>query len=90
MTKEKFSPQSFSKEKTEDNKSLILHNDDVNTFDFIIETLIEVCGHDQIQAEQCALIAHLKGSCDILSGSLSELTPPQKELLRRNINASIE
>ena len=90
MTKEKFSPQSFSKEKTEDIKSLILHNDDINTFDFIIETLIEVCGHDQIQAEQCALIAHLKGSCDILSGSLSELTPPQKELLRRNINASIE
>ncbi len=90
MTKEKFSPESFPKEETEDIKSLILHNDDVNTFDFIIENLVEICGHDEIQAEQCALIAHLKGSCDILSGSLTELLPPKKELLRRNISVSIE
>jgi ATP-dependent Clp protease adaptor protein ClpS. len=42
--------------------SLILYNDDINTFDHVIKSLVEVCGHDSVQAEQCAMIVHFKGS----------------------------
>lgn len=48
--------------------SLLLFNDDINTFDHVIKSLVEVCGHDPVQAEQCALIVHLKGSCEIRKG----------------------
>ena len=48
--------------------SLILYNDEINTFDHVIKSLVEICGHDSVQAEQCALIVHLKGSCEIKSG----------------------
>ncbi|MDO9257048.1 MAG: ATP-dependent Clp protease adaptor ClpS [Bacteroidales bacterium] len=65
---------------------LILFNDDVNSFDFVIESLVEVCDHDVAQAEQCALIAHFKGKCGIKSGTLSELTPMNNELNNRGIS----
>ncbi|MBN1253247.1 MAG: ATP-dependent Clp protease adaptor ClpS, partial [Bacteroidales bacterium] len=45
------------------NQSLILYNDDYHTFDFVIETLINICRHNDIQAEQCAYIVHYKGKC---------------------------
>jgi ATP-dependent Clp protease adaptor protein ClpS len=47
---------------------LILYNDDINTFDHVIKSLVEVCGHDPVQAEQCAMIVHFKGSCEIKRG----------------------
>ena len=50
--------------------TLVLYNDDVNTFDHVIKSLVEVCGHDSVQAEQCALIVHFKGSCEVKIGSL--------------------
>ncbi len=53
-------------------KRLILYNDEVNTFDFVIETLIEVCEHDALQAENCALITHFKGKCPVKNGSFNE------------------
>jgi len=65
---------------------LILFNDDVNSFDFVIESLVEVCDHDLAQAEQCALIAHFKGKCGIKTGTLSELTPMNNELNSRGIS----
>lgn len=65
---------------------LILYNDDVNSFDFIIESLVEVCDHDAVQAEQCALIAHFKGKCGIKFGTLTELTPMNNELNNRGIS----
>lgn len=65
---------------------LILFNDDVNSFDFVIESLVEVCDHDLVQAEQCAMIAHFKGKCGIKSGTLSELTPMNNELNNRGIS----
>jgi ATP-dependent Clp protease adaptor protein ClpS len=65
---------------------LILFNDDVNSFDFVIDSLIEVCDHDPEQAEQCATIAHFKGKCGIKSGTLSELTPMNNELNSRGIS----
>ena len=89
MTKEKHQLQSSTKESKENLYTLMLHNDEINTFDYIIETLIEVCNHTEIQAEQCAMITHLKGNCDIMSGTLEELLPPKTEILRRKINVSI-
>lgn len=65
---------------------LILFNDDLNTFDFVIESLVEVCDHDIVQAEQCALIAHFKGKCGIKSGTLIELTPMNNELNNRGLS----
>lgn len=65
---------------------LILFNDDVNSFDFIIESLVEVCDHDPLQAEQCAMIAHFKGKCGIKFGTLTELTPINNELNNRGIS----
>ena len=71
-------------------KSLILFNDDVNTFDWVIESLVHVCKHTWEQAEQCSLIVHYKGKCDVKSGSYEELEPMCIELLRRGLSAEIK
>ncbi|QKG80633.1 ATP-dependent Clp protease adaptor ClpS [Tenuifilum thalassicum] len=68
---------------------LILHNDDVNTFDFVIDTLVDVCNHNPHQAEQCTLITHFKGKCDIKHGSFDELESMMQELLRRGLSATL-
>lgn len=70
-------------------KSLLLYNDDFNTFDYVIETLVEICGHDYVQAEQCAYIVHYKGKCDVKHGAYEKLEPVCKELLRRGLTAEI-
>jgi ATP-dependent Clp protease adaptor protein ClpS len=69
---------------------LVVHNDDFNTFDFVIETLIEVCSHSPEQAEQCTLIIHHKGRCAVKSGEYSTLKPMCTEILNRGISATIE
>ena len=63
MTAKEIKPQNAAGEDTcsTDNKHLILHNDDVHTFDYVIQALMEVCDHDYIQASQCAIITHYKG-----------------------------
>ncbi len=71
-------------------RALILHNDDVNTFDFVIDTLIEVCEHDPEQAEQCTFIVHYKGKCDVKKGSFTKLRPVRQELVRRGLTATID
>jgi ATP-dependent Clp protease adaptor protein ClpS len=90
MTKEKLHPSDNTKELDENLKELILHNDDVNTFDYVIETLVDVCDHDPNQAEQCALIAHYKGKCGVKSGTFTELKPPYETLLDRKLTVSIK
>lgn len=70
--------------------SLVLYNDDVNTFDFVIQSLIEVCKHDPVQAEQCTILVHFKGKCEVKLGSYEKLEAPCKELLRRGLSAKIE
>lgn len=75
---------------TEDIHNLIVWNDDVNTFDWVIESLVEVCGHETIQAEQCALIIHHKGKCGVKKGSFDELRPQAEELINRSIQATID
>lgn len=69
---------------------LIVWNDDVNTFDWVIETLMTVCGHTQEQAEQCALLIHYKGKCDVKRGSYEKLEPMCTAITDRHINATIE
>ena len=69
---------------------LILYNDDVNTFDHVIDTLVEVCHHTFEQAEQCAIIVHFKGKCDVKSGSYSFLKPLCTALLDAGLSAEIE
>lgn len=69
---------------------LVLHNDDVNTFEFVMETLIDVCRHSSNQAEQCAMIAHYKGKCEVLSGELNKLKEIRSELIARGLTATIE
>ena len=70
--------------------SLVLYNDEHNTFDHVIDMLIAVCGHDAIQAEQCALLVHFKGKCTVLSGTYDELEPKCTKLLDADLTADIE
>lgn len=90
MTEEKQNPVFENEELLEANKSLILFNDDFNTFDFVINSLVDVCDHDDIQAEQCAFIVHYKGKCAVKSDSFSNLKPLFDELSRRDLTVSID
>ncbi len=90
MTLEKVKHLSENKTKSGNIKNLILFDDDVNTFDFVIETLIDLCEHDPIQAEQCAMLVHFKGRCTVKSGSYDELKHIYTEMLNRTLTASIK
>lgn len=70
--------------------NLIVWNDDVNTFDWVIESLVDICGHDSLQAEQCAMIVHFKGKCGVKRGSFSDLRPQAEALIDRGIQATID
>ena len=71
------------------NHEILLYNDDVNTFDHVIETLIRVCNHDELQAEQCAILVHYKGKCTVKTGSFDELKPQCTALLDAGLSAEI-
>ena len=77
------------KVKIED-KQIVLYNDDFNTFDFVIESLMKLCKHDSIQAEQCAFLVHYKGKCSVKKGEHKELKPICTALLERGLTAEIE
>ncbi len=68
---------------------VILFNDDVHTFDFVIDTLMEVCGHDLLQAEQCTLLVHYKGKAAVKHGSYDEMKAICTGLLDRGLSAEI-
>ncbi len=70
--------------------SLILYNDDVNTFEHVIKSLVEVCGHDEVQAEQCALIVHFKGKCDVKSGPVEVLNAMSRSLNKKGLNSKVD
>ncbi|CAG4991286.1 ATP-dependent Clp protease adapter protein ClpS [Dyadobacter sp. CECT 9275] len=72
-----------------DIKKLVIYNDDVNTFDWVIDTLIEVCNHSSEQAEQCTIIIHYKGKCSVKEGEFEELVPMRNEICKRGISAEI-
>lgn len=68
---------------------IVLFNDEVNTFDWVIHCLMEICEHSPEQAEQCAVITHYKGKCSVKSGSYAELEPRCSSLLERGLSAEI-
>lgn len=72
------------------NNEIILFNDDVNTFDHVIETLIRVCDHEALQAEQCAILVHYKGKCSVKTGVYEELIPQCSALLDAGLSAEIQ
>lgn len=74
----------------EDLRQLIVYNDEINTFDHVIRTLIDVCGHTADQAEQCTLLIHYKGKCSVKLGSYDELMPRCSAIHDRGISADIE
>ncbi len=74
----------------EEINDLIVYNDDVNTFDHVINTLIKVCKHNAMQAEQCTLLVHYKGKCAVKKGAFLELLPFREGIVEAGINAEIE
>ena len=73
-----------------ESSSLILYNDDINTFEHVIKSLVEVCGHDAVQAEQCALIVHFKGSCEVKLGVVEVLNAMSRSLNAKGLNSKVE
>lgn len=90
MVKEKTRQSEKEKAQNSKNRDLLVHNDDFNTFEFVIQTLIEVCHHEPEQAEQCTLIIHYRGKCVVRSGDYQTLEPMYREILNRGITATIE
>lgn len=71
------------------NNEIIVYNDDVNTFDHVIDTLIYACDHTPEQAEQCSIIVHYKGKCTVKTGSYKDLEPRCSMLLEAGLSAEI-
>ncbi len=90
MVKENVKLDPTSKELASDGYELILFNDNVNEFIFVIESLIEVCNIEPIQAEQITLIVHEKGKCGVISGTLYELKPMYEKLVNKGLTVTIE
>jgi len=90
MNQEKYLHENDTTDLLDEENSLILLNDDVNTFDYVIETLMKVCGHTLEQAETCAMITHYKGKCAVKSGSYEELKPYHTALLNHHLYAKIQ
>jgi ATP-dependent Clp protease adaptor protein ClpS len=74
---------------TTDVMDLVVFNDDVNTFDHVIDTLIRVCNHSKEQAEQCALLIHYKGKCAVKTGTFNFLKPMREAICEAGIDARI-
>jgi ATP-dependent Clp protease adaptor protein ClpS len=70
--------------------SLIVWNDEVNTFEWVIETLIDICNHLPEQAEQCAFLIHTKGKYAVKHGDYDDLKPMCDAITDRGIGATIE
>lgn len=88
-TKEKTSVDVLLDEEVSKNNEIVLYNDDVNTFDHVIDTLIYACDHTPEQAEQCSIIVHYKGKCTVKTGSYDDLEPRCTVLLDAGLSAEI-
>ncbi len=87
--KEKISEKVVLKEKVVKQNEIVLFNDDVNTFDHVIDTLVYACEHTPEQAEQCAIIVHYKGKCTVKTGPYDDLEPRCSLLLQAGLSAEI-
>ena len=87
--KEKISEKVSIKEEVVKQNEIVLFNDDVNTFDHVIDTLVDVCEHTPEQAEQCAILVHYKGKCTVKTGVYDDLEPRCSMLLKAGLSAEI-
>lgn len=88
-TKEKISEELLLEEEVIKQSEIVLFNDDVNTFDHVINTLIATCDHTPEQAEQCSLIVHYNGKCTVKTGEYDDLKPRCAKLLQAGLSAEI-
>ena len=88
-SKEKVSEEILIDSDSSHENEIILYNDDVNTFDHVIDTLMKVCDHSLEQAKQCSTIVHYKGKCSVKTGSYSDLKPRCTKLLEAGLSAEI-
>ena len=88
-TKEKISEELCLEEVVLKQNEIVLYNDDVNTFDHVIDTLVYACEHTPEQAEQCALLVHYKGKCTVKTGVYDDLEPRCSLLLNAGLSAEI-
>lgn len=88
-TKEKIQEDVEVAEKESNLNEIVLYNDDVNTFDHVINSLIFACEHTPEQAEQCSIIVHYKGKCTVKTGEFDELKPRCSMLLEAGLSAEI-
>lgn len=88
-TKEKLQEDLLLEEDTVKQNEIVLFNDDVNTFDHVINTLIHACDHTPEQAEQCSIIVHFKGKCTVKTGPYEDLKPRCSKLLQAGLSAEI-
>ncbi|MCO5725864.1 ATP-dependent Clp protease adaptor ClpS [Robiginitalea marina] len=87
--KERLQESLLVDQKEKDLHEIVLFNDEVNTFDHVIQTLIEVCEHTPEQAEQCSLIVHYNGKCTVKTGELDDLKPRCTRLLEAGLSAEL-
>jgi ATP-dependent Clp protease adaptor protein ClpS len=88
-TREKQLEELLLEEEVLKQNEIVLFNDDVNTFDHVIDTLIYACDHTPEQAEQCSLIVHYKGKCTVKTGPYEDLKPRCSKLLEAGLSAEI-
>lgn len=89
-TKRKVKSESITKEILSKPYKLLLHNDDVNSFNHVINCLIKICGHEYEQAEQCSLIIHHKGKCDVKYGDKETISDMKDKLRNNGLSATME
>ena len=85
-------PQKLSSEGVDhqNQATLVLYNDDSNTFDYVMEVLVEICDHSLTQAEQCATITHFKGRCEVRTGTLTAMKELRYQLISRGLKAIVD
>tara|TARA_R110000787_G_scaffold15038_5_gene46295 strand:- start:4836 stop:5111 length:276 start_codon:yes stop_codon:yes gene_type:complete len=88
-TKEKIQEEVDILEKEVNQHEIVLHNDEVNSFDFVIDSLIDVCEHTVEQAEQCTWLVHYKGKCTVKTGEFKDLEPRCSKLLSLGLSAEL-
>jgi len=88
-TKEQIKEDVVVEEMVSKEHEIIVYNDDINTFDHVIDTLIDTCDHNPNQAEQCTLIIHYNGKCAVKTGEYKDLKPRCSKILEAGINAEI-
>jgi ATP-dependent Clp protease adaptor protein ClpS len=88
-TREKILEDVLTETLEKEENEIVVYNDEVNTFDHVIETLMQTCDHDALQAEQCTLLIHYKGKCGVKSGDYEDLEPRCSMILEAGLSAEI-